>query len=108
MSAIFDKDPEEQELRWRDKRRGILEDGTVHPNCIDKAKSYFDGLLKVWEGRLALQLYAQEVSKPEPVNMPKPDYEQIAKDCVARAKETAPYLLQELGSVPTSVRQEDA
>lgn len=96
MSAIFDKDPEE-----------IPSGVTANPDydtmapLLHAIKDAQDAIQEGYVTAIATHLYAMEVSKPEPVNMPKPDYEQIAKDCVARARETAPYLLQELNSVPT-------
>jgi hypothetical protein len=55
--------------------------------------------LSIIERAIAIQLFSHAVSKPIPVNEPdKPDYEAIAKECHARAKETAPYLMKELSN----------
>lgn len=52
------------------------------------------------ERAMAIHLFTLAVSKPIPVNEPesKPDYEAIAKECHARAKETAPFLMKELSN----------
>jgi hypothetical protein len=56
--------------------------------------------LSIIERAIAIQLFSHAVSKPIPVNEPdaKPDYEAIAKECHARAKETAPFLMKELSN----------
>lgn len=48
---------------------------------------------------VAIHLFALAVSKPYPVNAEPQDFEAIAKECVAKAKETAPYLMKELSNV---------
>jgi hypothetical protein len=51
--------------------------------------------------KIAVQLYAQAISKPVGVNDPDQlDYPSIAKECYEKAKEAAPYLLRELGLLP--------
>jgi hypothetical protein len=47
---------------------------------------------------LAIHLFALAVSKPHPVNAEPQDYEAIAKECVAKAQETASYLVKELSN----------
>lgn len=47
---------------------------------------------------LAIHLFALAVSKPYPVNAEPQDLEAIAKECVAKAEETAPYLVKELSN----------
>jgi hypothetical protein len=56
--------------------------------------------LSIIERAIAIQLFSHAVSKPIPVNEPEsqPDYEAIAKECHARAKETAPFLMKELSN----------
>jgi hypothetical protein len=55
--------------------------------------------LSIIERAIAIQLFSHAVSKPIPVNEPdKPDYEAIAKECHAKAKETAPFLMKELSN----------
>lgn len=51
---------------------------------------------------IASRLFAQACSRPIPVNEPeaKPDWAEVAKECVERAREVTPYLLRELGLLP--------
>ena len=69
---------------WSERRKEIVnswvKQAELHARIID----------------IAIHLYAVEVAKPVGFNDTQPDWEAIAKACVTKARETAPYLLAAL------------
>src|SRR5690606_26128424 len=106
MSAIFDREPKgyvQPTVTLTEEEKAKIEEAVKNhkwefADIIEEPSVVITPAPVI---SIATALYAQEVSKPVPVNADSlPDYQQIAKDCVERAKETAPYLLRELGLLP--------